>query len=129
ARVLQALSTAYSAQGKDAEAAKALAEALQERQGSAQDYFTLGKLYATQNDPRSIEAFQKSVSLQPDLDQAWSAMSKELGKRRERIPEAVKIFENYVNLFPDKAFPRLLLGEAYFNLGNLERAIGQLKKA
>jgi tetratricopeptide (TPR) repeat protein len=89
---------------------------------SAADYFNQGQAYLTQQNLQSaIEAFQKAVSEDPDLTQAYV----EMGFVYRLLDDYEKAREAYlkaIELAPDDAGAHLRLGEIYMLTDNKEEA-------
>ena len=95
---------------------------------SPDPYFFLGKVYLARKDPRAAGTLLKCVELDPTRDDAWEELSRELARRRA-FDRAIRIFQHYAEISPQKTLAHLLLGEAYFNGTHYTKAIEQFQKA
>ncbi len=91
-------------------------------------YYYLGLSYRATRDGAAIPSLQRAIQLAPRHAGAWCALSEELARRRE-FSSAIGLLQRYVKTEPYEALPRLLLGQAYYNHAEFNRALEAFQAA
>jgi len=76
----------------------------------------------------AIDAYKKSVSLNPDFAEAYSNMGVAL-KNQGKLDEAIEAYEKVISLKPDYASAYIDMGNALYHQGKLDETISAFNKA
>jgi serine/threonine protein kinase/Tfp pilus assembly protein PilF len=91
-------------------------------------YFWIGVNYYLRGiTDKAIEAFEKSLELDPDYGETMNMIAYAYAQR-EDYDEAIAYFEKYTSLYPDDANPLDSMAELYFQIGRLDDAIAKYKE-
>jgi tetratricopeptide (TPR) repeat protein len=92
-------------------------------------YFSLGSWYKLNNNPdEAIKQFSKAIDLDPQFGEAINQIAYQYLKKGE-FAKALDNFRRYAALYPDDANPHDSMGDLLWQMGKLDEAIAEFKKA
>lgn len=112
------------------EAVRSLEAANQAQPDTIEIKYELAMLYERQARYKELEAqLRQVIALDPDHAHAFNALGYTLADRNERLPEALDLITQALELLPDNPFILDSMGWVKFRMGDLQAAADYLSRA
>lgn len=125
--ILHDLGKAYLRTGHDGRAEEVLGRALQMQPDSADTLYLLAQAYADQGkDVQALELLLRARRLAPQNTDVVFLMSR-LSMKQSFFDDAIQLLEEGLKISPRRSDLHAALGESYFTVGKVDKAIGEFE--